>query len=387
MKQRLFTPGPTTVPEQVLLNMAVPIIHHRSSQFAELFQEVNEGLKVLFQTEREVLTLTASGTGAMEAAVVNTLSKADRVLVVQGGKFGERWGEICTAYGVEVQALDVPWGHPVDPMAIRQKLDQDPGIKAVFTTQSETSTGVLHDIEAIGRTMADHGALFIVDAITGIGVQRLLPDQWGVDVVVTGSQKALMLPPGLAFISLSDQAWRAVDTSDLPKYYWDLRKARAALAKNQTPYTPAVSLLEGLKESIAIIRAEGIENVWARHARHAKATRAAVRALGLDIYARRPSNVLTIIALPEALDGQKLIKRLDAYGFTVAGGQEQLKGKVIRISHLGYMDDFDLLSIIGGLERALADLGWAFEPGAGLTAAQRVLSTSTGVRGLRSLRS
>lgn len=354
--------------------MAVPIIHHRSPQFVELFQEVNEGLKVLFQTERDVLTLTASGTGAMEAAVVNVLSMGDRVVVVRGGKFGERWGEICTAYGIEIQALDVPWGHAVDPAAIRQKLDQDPGIKAVCTTQSETSTGVLHDIEAVGRVMADHSALLIVDAITGIGVQRLLSDQWGIDVVVTGSQKALMLPPGLAFISLSDRAWKAAERSDLPKYYWDLRKARAALAKNQTPYTPAVSLLEGVKESIAMIRAEGIENVWARHARHAQATRAAVRALGLDTWAHQPSNVLTIIALPEALDGQKLVKQLDTYGFTVAGGQDQLKGKVIRISHLGYMDDFDLLSIIGGLERALADLGWTFELGTGLTAAQRVLS-------------
>jgi len=374
LKRRLFTPGPTTVPDRVLLKMAEPIIHHRSPEFGRMFRAVNEELKYLFQTENEVLTLTASGTGAMEAAVVNVLSKGDRALVVRGGKFGERWGELCEAYGVEIVPIDVPWGEAVAPEAISECLKADPTIKAVFATQSETSTGALNDIEAIGRIVRESSALLVVDAITGIGAHRLLPDAWGVDAVVTGSQKGLMLPPGLAFISLSERAWESVGRSDLPKYYWDLMKAKKSLAKDQNPYTPAVSLLVGLKTSLDMIREEGIENVWARHARNAEATRAAVRAMGLDIFAKSPSNVLTIVQLPEKIDGKQLVKALDGYGFTVAGGQEQLAGKVIRISHLGYTDDFDTLSVIAGLERALRDLGWDVEPGVGLTAAQRVLA-------------
>jgi len=354
--------------------MAEPIIHHRSPAFGRMFRAVNEGLKYLFQTENEVLTLTASGTGAMEAAVVNVLSKGDRALVVRGGKFGERWGELCEAYGVEIVPIDVPWGEAVAPEAISECLKADPAIKAVFATQSETSTGALNDIEAIGRIVRESSALLVVDAITGIGAHRLLPDAWGVDVLVTGSQKGLMLPPGLAFIALNERAWEEAARSDLPKYYWDLTKAKKSLAKDQNPYTPAVSLLVGLKASLDMIREEGIENVWARHARNAEATRAAVRAMGLEIFAKSPSNVLTIVQLPEEIDGKQLVKVLDGYGFTVAGGQEQIAGKVIRISHLGYADDFDTLSVIAGLERALRDLGWNVEPGVGLTAAQRVLA-------------
>ena len=374
MKRRLFTPGPTTVPEHVLLKMAEPIIHHRSPEFGRMFRAVHEGLKYLFQTENEVLTLTASGTGAMEAAVVNLLSKGDRALVVRGGKFGERWGELCEAYGVEVAPIDVAWGEAVAPEAISERLKADPTLKAVFATQSETSTGVLNDIEEIGRIVRETKTLLVVDAITGIGAHRLLPDAWGVDVVVTGSQKGLMLPPGLAFISLSARAWKAVERSDLPKYYWDLTKAKKSLARDQNPYTPAVSLLVGLRASLDMIREEGIENVWARHARSAEATRAAVRAMGLELFAKRPSNVLTIVQLPQEIDGNQLVKAVDSYGFTVAGGQGPLARKVIRISHLGYTDDFDTLSVIAGLERALLDLGWDVEPGVGLAAAQRVFA-------------
>jgi aspartate aminotransferase-like enzyme len=362
------------VPDRVLLKMAEPIIHHRSAEFGEMFATVNEGLKVLFQTKNEVLTLTTSGTGAMEAAVVNLLSKGDRALVVRGGKFGERWGELCETYGVQVTAIDVPWGEAVAPETISEHLKSDPAIKAVLATQSETSTGALNDIEAIGRVVRETDALLIVDAITGIGAHRMLPDAWGVDAVVTGSQKGLMLPPGLAFIALSQRAWQAVERSDLPKYYLDLTKAKKSLSKDQNPYTPAVSLLVGLKAALDMILEEGIENIWARHAKNAEATRAAVRAMGLGIFAKSPSNVLTIVQLPEKIDGKQLVKALDGYGFTVAGGQAQLSGKVIRISHLGYTDDFDALAVIAGLERALRDLGWDVEPGVGLSAAQRVLA-------------
>ena len=374
VRKRLFTPGPTPVPERIALAMAHPITHHRAPEFEELFAEVNEGLKYLFRTENDVFTLTASGTGALEAAVVNTLSAGDRVLVVRGGKFGERWAELCEAYGVEVVSLDVPWGDAVDPEEVARAFYNDPEIKAVLATQSETSTGVLHDIEAIHEQMRDYPALLIVDAVSGMTANPLEFDRWKLDVLVTGSQKGLMLPPGLAFICLSDRAWIMSERSNLPKYYWDLAKARASLAKRQTPYTPAVSLLVGLREALTMIREEGLENVWSRHARHAGAVRTAVSALGLTLFAQAPSNVLTIAEVPEGIDGKALVSRFRSeYGVTITGGQDHLSGKVFRISHLGYVDDFDLLAAISALERVLADLGWSFDPGTGVAALQRAL--------------
>jgi len=378
MRRRLFTPGPTPVPERIALAMAHPIIHHRAPEFEELFVEVNEGLKYLFRTQNDVFTLTASGTGAMEAAVVNTLSAGDRVLVIRGGKFGERWAELCEAYGVEIVSIEVEWGHAVDPDEIARTLEADPEIKAVLATQSETSTGVLHDIETIRERMCGHPALLIVDAVSGMTANPLEFDRWELDILVTGSQKGLMLPPGLAFICLSDRAWAASERSDLPKYYWDLAKARTSLTKRQTPYTPAVSLLVGLREALAMIREEGLENVWSRHARYGRVVRSAVSALGLKLFARAPSNVLTIAEVPEEIDGKALVSRLrSTYGVTITGGQDRLSGKVFRISHLGYVDDFDLLAAISSLERVLADLGWTFEPGTGVAALQRAFMRNT----------
>jgi len=354
--------------------MAEPIIHHRSPEFSKLFVEVNEGLKYLFQTENDVLTFTSSGTGAMEAAVANLLSRGDKALVVRGGKFGERWGELCEAYGVEFEPLDIEWGCAVDPGAIEEKLVANPDIKAVFITQSETSTGVLNDVEAIGKVTGSRGVLLVVDAISSLGAHPLYADAWGVDVVVAGSQKGLMLPPGLAFASVSERAWRAVEGSDLPKYYFSFKKAKEALGKNQNPFTPAVSLMVGLGESLRIIREQGLENLWAKHARHAEATRSAVRAMGLEIFAKSPSNVLTIVKLPEEIDGKELVKSLSGdYGVTFAGGQAKLSGKVIRISHLGYIDDLDVISAVSALEMALGKLGWSFQPGAGVSAAEKAL--------------
>ncbi len=379
MKKRLFTPGPTAVPESVLLKMAEPIIHHRSAEYGELFAQINQDLKYLFQTENDVLTFTSSGTGAMEAAVVNLLSPGDRALVVRGGKFGERWAEICIAYGVQVEPLDVEWGYAVEPQQIAAKLEATPGIKAVFTTHSETSTGVINDIEAVGQIVKEYPALLVVDVITSIGTHRLLPDQWHIDVAVAGSQKGLMLPPGLAFASVSQKAWEAVESSKLPKYYWSFSAAKKSLAKNQNPYTPAVSLLVGLKKSLEMIQEEGLENIWARHQRHARATRAAVRALGLEIFAKNPSNILTIVKVPEGMDGKLLLKTIRTkYGVTMAGGQAALAGKVVRISHMGYTDDFDILTAVAALERGLKDLDWQFGLGSGVAAAQRVLAEENG---------
>lgn len=375
MKKRLFTPGPTPVPEEVALAMAAPMIHHRTKEFEQLFAEVNEGLKYLFQTTNDVLTLASSGTGALEAAVVNILSAGDKVLAIRGGKFGERWAEIATVYGAVVEPIDVAWGQAVDVGLVADKLSADPDIKAVFATQSETSTGVLHDIQALGEAVRDHEALLVVDAVTGIGVQELRTDAWHVDVVVTGSQKALMLPPGLAFVTLSAAAWQAVKRSDLPKYYFDLTAARKSLVKNQTPYTPAVSLIVGLGEALRMIRAEGVERIWQRHARHAEATRAGVSALGLELFAETPSNVLTAVLAPEGIPVKDITGGLfSRYGVKVAGGQDAIKDKVFRISHIGYVDDLDIVGVISALEGTLKHLGWSFEVGAGVAAAQRVLT-------------
>ena len=374
-KYLLMAPGPTAIPSQVLLAMAKPVIHHRTPEFKAILKEVNEGLKYLFQTKNPVVTLSASGTGAMEAAVVNTLSRGDRALVVRGGKFGERWGDLCDAYGVDAVHIDLEWGHEVDPAEIKKALDENPDIRAVFTTLCETSTCVRHDIEAIGKIVAASEAILVVDAVSGLCADELRPDDWGVDIVVTGSQKALMLPPGLAFASVSPKAEALIKSSDLPKFYLSLAKALKSLEKDDTPFTSAVSLIYGLKESISLLREEGLENVIKRHARLARATREAARALGLDLLAKSPSNVATAMIMPDGIDAEKLRKTLSAdMNITVAGGQDALKGNIIRVAHLGYCSESDTITTISALEMALRKLGHDCEPGAGVAAVEKSLS-------------
>jgi len=369
-----MAPGPTAVPPQVLLAMAKPVIHHRTPEFKAILKEVNEGLKYLFQTKNPVVTLSASGTGAMEAAVVNTLSHGDQALVVRGGKFGERWGDLCEAYGVEAINIDVEWGHAVDPAKIEAALKENPGIKAVFTTLCETSTCVRNDIEAIGKIVAGHETILVVDAVSGLCAEEMKTDEWAVDIVVTGSQKALMLPPGLAFASISPKAEERIKGSDLPKFYLSLAKALKSLEKDDTPFTSAVSLIYGLKESIALLREEGLENVIERHARLARATREAARALGLELLAKAPSNVATAMVMPEGIDAEDLRKILSGeMNITVAGGQGNLKGNVIRVAHLGYCSESDTITTISAIEMALIKLGHDCEPGAGVAAAEKVL--------------
>jgi len=374
LKQRLFTPGPTPLPEEVRLAQAKEIVHHRGKEFAEIFKEVRQGLKDVFQTKEEVFVFTASGTGAMEAAVANLLSLGDRVLVIRGGKFGERWAEITTAFGVQVIPLDVEWGSAPDPGLIKKKLTAHQEIKAVFTQLVETSTGVVYDIKAIAEVLRPTGAILVVDAISGLGAQSLPTHEWGIDVVIGGSQKALMIPPGLAFVALSPKAWSFVESSNIPRYYWDFKKVRKALDKNQTPYTPAVSLICALRESLRLLKKEGWENVLARHARLAEATRKAALALGLKIFSKVPSNVLTAIEVPAGIDANELrtIMR-DGYGVEVAGGQEELAGKIIRIAHLGWMDESDMVAVVSSLEISLSKLGYPVALGKGVAAAEKVL--------------
>lgn len=374
MKKRIFTPGPTPLPEKVKLSQAEDIIHHRTQQFSKILEEVSQGLKYVFQTDNSVLTFAASGTGAMEATVANLLSSGDKVLVIRGGKFGERWAEIGQAFGVKVINLDIEWGTTVDPVIVERKLKQENDIKAVCVQLVETSTGVVYDIEAIAKIVNKTNAILIVDAISGLGAQKLLTDEWGVDVVVGGSQKALMLPPGLSFVTLSQKAWENVENSSLPRYYWDFKKAKKSLNKRQTPYTPAVSLIIALKESLKLIKKEGRENVIKRHSIKAKATREAVDALGLSIFGHPASNVLTAVLVPSSIDGSELRKKMqDKYGLLVAGGQAQLSGKIIRIAHLGWIDSLDVITVISALEMSLKEIGYRLNLGEGVKAAQRVL--------------
>jgi aspartate aminotransferase-like enzyme len=352
--------------------MARPILYHRGPEYEALFQEVREGLRAVFQTANEVLVFAASGTGAMEAAVVNTCSAGDRALVIRGGKFGERWGTLCAAYGLQAAGFDVEWGRAIEPARVAEALAADPGIRAVFATHSETSTGVLHDVEALAEIVRPTPALLVVDGITSVGVVDVPMDGWGIDVLVTGSQKALMLPPGLAFCGVSDKAWAAVAQARLPRFYFDFAAERKSMAKNQNAFTPAVSLLAALQASLRLIRAEGLPNVVARHARLARGCRAAMGALGLALFPERPSPAATVATVPAGLEGGAIVRRMrERHGITIAGGQDHLKGKIIRLAHMGYVDESDVVIGVAALERTLAELGYGLKPGDGVAAAQR----------------
>ena len=375
IKQYLLTPGPTPVPPEVQLKMAEPIIHHRTPEFSKVFSEVRTGLKKLFQTREDVLVLASSGTGAMEAAVVNLLSAGDRVIVVNGGKFGERWTKICQSYGVEVDEIKVEWGEAVTVEAVRAALERRPDAKAVLVQASETSTTAVHPVQSIAELTHARDTLLIVDGITAVGVYDVAMDRWGIDVLVTGSQKALMLPPGLAFLALSERAWKRAAEPHLPAFYFDLLRERKNQADNTTAYTPAVSLVFGLHAVLAMLEKEGYENVFRRHASLAAATRAAGEALGLKPLApRAPSPAATGLFLPAGIDGGKLTKYLrDKVGVSFAGGQDHIKGKVVRIAHIGYYGEFDIITAIAALEMALTKFGARVDLGSGVAAAQRVL--------------
>jgi aspartate aminotransferase-like enzyme len=375
-KKYLFSPGPTMLPPEVLLKMAEPIMHHREPEFEKIYAEIREGLKDLFQTKNEVMIFTSSGTGAMEGAVSNLLSQRDKAIVVRGGKFGERWGEICKAYGIEFIPIDVEWGKAVDPKRIKELLESDPSIRAVYTQASETSTGVRHPIQAIADLVKKYeDKVIVVDAITGIGVFNIPTDAWGLDVVISGSQKALMLPPGLSFATLSDKAWKLAEKSTLPKYYFDFKKELKNTKKNQSSYTPAISLYVGLREALRMIRNEGLEAVFHRHEKLAEATRRAVKALGLELYAPdSPSDAVTAVKIPGGIDGEKLKDLFfEKFGITVAEGQDRAKGKIIRIAHLGYYERLDMVMVISALEMLLKEMGYSFELGTGVKAAEEIL--------------
>ena len=376
-KKYLMTPGPTPVPSEVLLAQARPMIHHRTPEFNEVVRNSVEGLKYVFQTEEsDVLILACSGTGVMESAFANCFCAGDEVLIAINGKFGQRMEQIAKVYGLVVSTLEYGWQEVVNPLHISQHLEEHPQTRGVVITQSETSSGVLNDIEAVGRIVREYpDCVFIIDSITGIGAVECKTDEWSLDVVMTGSQKGLMLPPGLAAVSVSPKAWRAYERSTLPKYYFDWKKYLKSLAQDTTPFTPAVSLMIGLDASLKLMREEGMENIIARHARLAEATRQGVEALGLELFAPAEGrgNAVTPVWVPEGVDGKELVKIMkNKHGVTIAGGQDDYAGRIIRIGHLGHFGDFDIIVTLSALEMALAELGFDFEPGSGIKAAEAV---------------
>jgi aspartate aminotransferase-like enzyme len=376
LKRYLLAPGPTPVPPEVLLAMARPIIHHRAPEFDPIFAEVRAGLQWLFQTRNDVLMLSASGTGGMEGAVSNFLSPGDKALFVNGGKFGERWGKICKTFGVQATEIKVEWGRAVDPQQVADALKKDPSIKAVYVQASETSTGVSHDVKTLGEILKSHdGTILVVDAITALGVFDIKTDAWGLDVVVTGSQKALMLPPGMAFVSVSDKAWALADKAKNAAFYFNFKKERENQVKNQTAFTPTVSLIVGLQEVFKMLRAEGLDNIFARQGRLARAMREGIQAAGLTLFPKEsPSDALTAVCAPEGIDGQAIYKNLRVqYGMTAAGGQDHLKGKIFRLSHMGYADTFDVIAALAATEMVLKGLGHPVRLGSGVGKAQEIL--------------
>ncbi len=371
-KRYLMAPGPVSVDPHVLLTMAEPMIHHRSPQFSAILTRVREDLKFLYQTSNDVLIFASSGTGGMEASVANILNPGDKAICIVGGKFGERWAELCDTYGAEHIDIEVPWGEAVDPAAVKEALDANPDAKAVFVQAHETSTGVKHPIQEIGALVKDReDTVLVVDAISAMGVYDIKTDEWGLDVVVTGSQKSLSLPPGLSIVSVSEKAWRLSEQVKGPRYYFNFLKERKALGRQTTAYTPAVSLIIGLGEVLKGFKEMGLDKLFAHHARLSGATRAAAKAMGLELFAKVPSEAITVIKAPEGINGQDVLAILrDEFGIQIAGGQAQAKGKIFRISHIGHLSEWDMIIAIAAVERALNKLGFKVAYGTGVAAAQ-----------------
>ncbi len=375
-KNYLLTPGPTPLPPEVCEALAKPIIHHRTPGFQAILKEAVEGLQYVYQTKSDVFIFSSSGTGAMEAAVCNLLSCGDTAITVESGKFGERWTELCQAYGIKAEVIKVPWGKAVTATQIKSHiLNHKSHIKAVFVTLCETSTGVTTDIKSIAQVLQGTDTVLVVDAISGLGVIDLKTDEWGVDVVVSGSQKGLMLPPGLGFISVSQKAWKLVNESKSPRYYFDLRAAKKAWEQTDTPFTTSVSLVVALSAALKMLKTEGLENVFRRCKKLADSVRASAKALGLTLLADEScaSDAITAINVPSGIDGEKLVKTMrDTYGITIAGGQAELKGKCFRIASMGYLNEFDIILALSCLEKVLHQMGYKFQLGQGIKAAQEV---------------
>lgn len=377
-KRYLLTPGPTPVPPEVLAALAEPVIHHRSPDFKAVFDEMHGRLRQVFRTENEVLVFTASGTGAFESAFANLLSPGEKALVVSHGEFGSRWQKMAAAFGCDVVALTYEWGQTPVPEDVARLLAES-GAGVAFLVHSETSTGVVSDIRSLAAACNDAGAISVVDAISSLGAVPLETDAWGIDVVVTGSQKALMTPPGLAFASVSERAWAKAGQASLPRFYWDWGRARSAQAKGSTPFTPATSTVVALNVALELILAEGLEHVFARHVALGRACRAGAKAMGLDLYSPDDDSaaVLTGILTPRGIDAVELRLALrDRYGITIAGGHGDVVDRLFRIGHIGYVDVFDITTVLGAIELQLVEMGATVERGAAAAAALAAYETA-----------
>lgn len=378
-KQFLMIPGPTPVPETALLAMAKHPMGHRSSEFSAVLKEVFEDLKWLFQTKQDVFILTASGTGAMEAAIYNLVNAGDKVLSLVIGNFGERWAKIAKMRGADVETISVDWGQAISPDVLRQRLAQDINkeIKFVTLTHNETSTGVTNPLKELNDIIQEHGAISIVDGVTSVGALPLKMDEWGIDVVVSGSQKGFMIPPGLAFIACSERAWKAHENCQNPSFYFNLKAYKKSAADNTTPYTPNVSLIMALRETLKMMKAEGLENICDRHAKLAAGLRAAVRSMGLQLFVEDDSiasNAITAILPPEGITVPDIRKTLNKdFDIVVANGQNQLQDKIFRMGHLGFVSERDIITAVGSLEMALVKLGYKLEKGSASSAAIKVM--------------
>ena len=374
-KDYLLTPGPSQVPADVLLRLAEPVFHHRTPRFKDMYKSLTEKLQQVFLTKSDVLVFASSGTGAMETAVVNLIPKGKKALTIESGKFGERWTEICQAFSIEHDVIKVEWGKAVKPADVEKKLKDDPNIAAVYATLVETSTGVEHPIKELGAIVAKTNAILVVDGISGAGASELRVDDWHVDILAVGSQKALMLPPGLAVMTVSPKAKALTEkVVKAPAYYFDLKAALKAAGKSDTPYTPALTLMAALDVAVADLLKEGMENVFARHAKFAKAARAGFEAMGLKVYPEHPATALTTVLMPEGIDGEEVRNIAEKkYGVNIAGGQEKLKSKVVRMAHMGYVGPMDIIIGLAALEMALAEKGVKVTLGAGVAAAEAIL--------------
>lgn len=373
-KHYLLSPGPTPIPEGVLAAATHPMIHHRTPDFSRIFMDTVTGIKNIFQTINDVFILASSGSGAMEAAVVNTLSPEDSVIVINGGKFGNRWAKICHAYGVNVQEIVLEWGEPYTKEQLSEELKKYPDVKAVFSTLAETSTGTAYDIRGYGEILTRSDAILVVDGISGIGATPCPMDKWNLDVLLSASQKSFMVPPGLAYISFSQKAWNLVEQSTLPKFYFDAKEAKNSLKKETSPWTPAISLIIQQQEALKIINHIGLDNLITHHRILGEATRAGIQSVGLELLSKRPANILTAVKIPSGIDGKILVKTMqEKYKAYIAGAQDPHKGEFFRIAHLGYMDGFDILTALSALEMALEDVGYSFQKGVSVCTAKEIL--------------
>lgn len=373
-KYYLLSPGPTPVPENVLSAAAEPIIHHRTPEFSNIFLEVSEGLKYVFGTKEDVFVLTSSGSGAMETAIINTLNAGDKVISINGGKFGERWGKISRAFGIEVKEIELEWGDLYTKEQLAEDLKANPDTKAILATLSETSSGTVYDIQGYGEVVANTDAILVVDGISGLGATPCPMDDWKVDIMVAGSQKSFMIPPGLAYMAFSPKAWELVEKSTQPKFYFDAKAYKKSLGKKTTPWTPAVTLVIQQKKALDIIKSVGLEKLFEHHRILGDATRAGVKAIGLELLSKNPGNILTAVKVPAGVDGVQLVKTMQGkYMAYIAGGQDPYKGKIFRIAHLGYMGGFDIITALSALEMTLSELGYGFESGSSLKAAEDIL--------------